>query len=155
MLVLDYLAPFLTGFIVISLTEHRVVVDGHSSKVHPVTSGVPQGSILGPLLFSIHLVSLTKIPLSQDTTLTLYADDTVLYIDPFPTAHIIDVFQSDVNKIDAWVKDAGLRLNANKPKVVVFSHKKSHPAVNIKVDNTAVPVTDSTYFLGVTITSAS
>ena len=120
--------------------------------MHPVTSGVPQGSILGPLLFSIHLVSLTKIPLSQDTTLTLYADDTVLYKDPFP---LLISLMSDVNKIDAWVKDAGLRLDANKPKVVVFSHKKSHPAVNIKVDNTAVPVTDSTYFLGVTITSAS
>ena len=81
--------------------------------------------------------------------MTLYADNTVLYIDPFPP-FTSDVFQSDVNKIDA-----GLRLNANKPKVVVFSHKKFHPAVNIKVDNTAVPVTDSTCFLGVTITSAS
>ena len=45
-------------------------------------------------------------------------------------------FQSVVDMITAWVKDAGLRLNAKKSKVIVFSHKKSRPAVN-KVDNTA------------------
>ena len=120
--------------------------------MHSVTSGVPQGSILGPLLFSIYLDPLTKISLSQDTTLILYADDIVPYR-PISSSHDIDVFQSDVDNIADWVKDAGLRLNANKSKVVVFSHKQSRPAVIIKVDNTAVPVADSTCFLGVTITS--
>ena len=50
-------------------------------------------------------------------------------------------------------QDASLHLNANRSEVIVFSHKKSRPAVNVKVDNTAVPVADSTCFLGVTITS--
>ena len=106
--------------------------------MHPVTSGVPQGSILSPLLFSIYLDPLTEIPLSQDSTSLLYADDIVLYR-PISSSHDIDIFQSDVDKIAAWVKDAGLRLNANKSKVIVFSHKKSRPAVNVKVDNTAAP----------------
>ena len=79
----------------------------------------------------------------------LYADDIVLYR-PISSSHDIDVFQFDVDKIADWVKDAGLLLNANKSKVVVFSHKKS---VNVKVGNTAVPVADSTCFLGETITS--
>ena len=136
----------------LSNRTQRVVVDGHSSEVHPVTSGVPQGSILGPLLFSIYLDPLTKISLSRDTTLILYANDIVLYR-PISSSHDIDVFQSDVDKIADWVKDAGLRLNANKSKVIVFSHKKSRPTVIVKVDNTAVPVADSTCFLGVTITS--
>ena len=119
---------------------------------HLAFRGVPQGSILGPLLFSLYLDPLTKISLSQDTTVILYADDIVLYR-PISSSHDIDIFQSDVDKIADWVKDAGLCLNANKSKVVVFSHKKSRPAVNIQVDDTAVPVADSTRFLGVTITS--
>ena len=136
----------------LSSRTQRVVIDGHSSEVHPVTSGVPQGSILGPLLFSLYLDPLTKISLSQDTTVILYADDIVLYR-PISSSHDIDIFQSDVDKIADWVNDAGLCLNANKSKVVVFSHKKSRPAVNIQVDNTAVPVADSTRFLGVTTAS--
>ena len=136
----------------LSNRSQRVVVDGHSSEVHPITSGVPQGSILGPLLFSIYLNPLTKVSLSQDTTLILYADDIVLYR-PISSPHDIDVFQSDVDKIADWVRDAGLCVNANKSKVVVFSRKKSRPAVIIKVDNSVIPVVDSTCFFGVTITS--
>ena len=97
--------------------------------MHPITSGVSQGSILGPLLFSIYLDPLTKIPLSQESTLLLYAD----HIRPISSSDDIDIFQIDVDKIAAWVKDAGLRLNADKSKVIVFSHKKSRPAVNIKL----------------------
>ena len=62
----------------LSNRSQRVVLDGHSSTIHAVTSGVPQGSILGPLLFSIYLNPLTNISLSRDSTLILYADDIVL-----------------------------------------------------------------------------
>lgn len=55
--------------------SQKVVIDGCSSAVHAVTSGVRQGSILGPLLFSIYLNPLTNIPLSHGSTLILYADD--------------------------------------------------------------------------------
>ena len=71
----------------------------------------------------------------------LYADDIVLYR-PISSSHDIDVFQFDVDKIADWVKDAGLLLNANKSKVVVFSHKKS---VNVKVGNTTVSTSHRFY----------
>ena len=76
----------------------------------------------------------------------------LFYINPFPS---LMTLMSVIDKIAAWVKDEDFCLNTNQSKVVVFSHKKSHPAVNFKVDNTAVPVADSTsaFPIGVTVTS--
>ena len=53
-------------------------VDGKTSSTLPVISGVPQGSVLGPLLFLVYIDGLAGIQLS-DGTLILFADDTVIY----------------------------------------------------------------------------
>ena len=55
-----------------------VCVNGSSSDVLPVISGVPQGSVLGPLLFIFYINDITMVPLS-DSTMSLYADDLMLY----------------------------------------------------------------------------
>ena len=54
-------------------------LDGHLSSAVPVTSGVPQGSILGPLLFNIYMNSISKLQLSPNARLVLYADDILLF----------------------------------------------------------------------------
>ena len=56
-----------------------VLVNGNHSKSTLIRSGVPQGSVLGPLLFLLYVNDITKLHLSDQSRLTLYADDMVLY----------------------------------------------------------------------------
>ena len=72
-----YLVDMITDY----LTNHTqyVVVNGISSKPLSVISGVPQGSVLGPLLFLIYINGITELPLSPESKLVMYTDDILLY----------------------------------------------------------------------------
>ena len=78
-------------------------VVGHvsTSQLDPVLSGVPQGSVLGPLLFLTSINNLCHIPFSSGSKLVLYADDTTLY-KPINSKHDFGAFQEDINKIYEW-----------------------------------------------------
>ena len=59
--------------------RQSVVVNGPTSDSSHVISGVPQGSILGPLLFLVYIDDVTNIPFSPGTRIELYADDILMY----------------------------------------------------------------------------
>ena len=61
---------------IISDREKRVVIDGHSSDCAPVTAGVPQGSILGPLLSLVYINDITEVVQSD---IRIFADDTFIF----------------------------------------------------------------------------
>lgn len=128
---LTWFASYLTN------RSQQVVLDGHSSATSPVSSGVPQGSILGPLLFSIYLNPLANIPLSRNSKLIMYADDIVLYR-PIHSPIDVEVLQTDVDQVAAWITSADLSLNCNKTKLMVLSHKRSPPTVHVRLPDASV-----------------
>ena len=86
----------------------RVVVNGSFSEWLPVRSGVPQGSVLGPLLFLLYVVELHRNV--QHGNIKLFADDIVLYKEIiFPSDH--DLLQDDLTAIYGWCKMWLLKLN--------------------------------------------
>ena len=79
----------------------HVVVNGQSSSSTHVLSGVPQGSVLGPLLFLIYMDSILSLELSGTSKISLYADDVLLY-KPIIDETSFDELQADINSISSW-----------------------------------------------------
>ena len=78
--------------------QQKVVLNGALSETSPVTSGVPQGSILGPILFLIYIDDIVEANISQGSTLVLYADDILLYR-PICTSEDYLSLQRDIDTI--------------------------------------------------------
>ena len=88
----------------------KVVVNGSQSSPVTVTSGVPQGTVLGPLMFLLYI---NDIGLQITSELGLFADDSVLYgfVNNISSA---EVLQGDLNKLVVWSEKWQLAFNASK-----------------------------------------
>ena len=93
-----------------------MVVRGGTSDWLTVTSGVPQGSILGPLFFIIYINDLPGV-VSDGNKVVLYADDSKLY-KVIHSVHDQECFRWDLNKINEWCVNNKMRINASKCKVM-------------------------------------
>ena len=133
--------------------EQYVVLNGAESSKIPVLSGVPQGSVLGPLLFIEYINDSTLEPLDHDTHITLYADDILLYRTvTSPNDYMI--LQNDINALSNWVSRNNLTLNPNKCKYLVISKLRKH-SVEVPIltlNNEVLEKVSSFKYLGVNIT---
>ena len=104
----------------------RVVIGNESSSLLSVNSGVPQGSILGPLLFVLFI---NDIPngLSDGTNLVLYADDTKIWRE-INTHTDYNILQSDINYLNDWAVRNKMKFHLDKCKVISIS--LSHPPLS-------------------------
>ena len=103
-----------------------VIVNGRYSSHSNVCSGVPQGSVLGPLLFILYIDSVANINFSSGTKLTLFADDLSM-TKPLNTEDSLVHLQEDIDKIYEWSSLKHLKFNANKCKFMILS--KRHDSV--------------------------
>ena len=116
-------APLICWIPNLSNRYQKVLLNGVSSPLHPVISGVPQVSILGPLLF---LIDLCNTHFSPGTKILLYADDILLY-KPSSGPEDMTSFQDDINLLSNWVADTcnHLALNPLKTKCMFISCSRS------------------------------
>ena len=143
--------PYLLQWITDYLSDRTqfVGVNGVSTATQPVLSGVPQGSVLGPLLFLIHIDGITSIPLS-DSSMLLYADDLLLYR-AIRDTHDFSRLQQDINCLHHWIKENDLQFNAAKCKYMIVSRKRqpSVPATPLHINNLVMEKVAFFKYLGV------
>ena len=92
--------------------QQAVGVDGTVSCLSPVGSGVPQGTVLGPVLFLIHIRDIAN-GLSQGTTTTSFADDTRVQRGVSAASDCEDL-QADLNLIYSWAETVNMHFNSDK-----------------------------------------
>ena len=106
------------------LTDRKqcVVANNCTSSNAKVTRGVPQGSVLGPLLFLAYINDLKSF--LERSNHFLYADNTVIYCSGNNQHQIKQNLQADLNKFNSWCKGYKLTINTKKSNIVSFGTKK-------------------------------
>lgn len=122
--------------------KQRVKVNGSMSSWKDVTSGVPQGSVLGPVLFVIYINDLPEV---VDSLCSMYADDTKVYR-PVKTSEDNKYLQKDLDNLVDWADKWQMRFNADKCKILqigaknknyVYSMRKHGSLDRVKLENSS------------------
>ena len=131
--------------------EQRVVIEGLSSSWTVIPSGVPQGSLLGPLFFVIFITDLPDAVMA-DNTIALYADDC-------KTSRVINcpsdyqVFQSDLDNLYSWSQQNLMDFNVKKCKLMRITKKKMPFRSDLQLNNNTLEETSEFCDLGLVTTS--
>ena len=128
------------------LTNRKQLVcgDGFSSSYLDINIGVPQGSVLGPLLFLIYI---NDISLCSNLKATLYADDSVFTLSHKNANTLQTKLNAELPKLNHWLKLNRLSLNLRKTKYLYFS--KSNKNIVIQIDGSDILQTKCIKYLGV------
>ena len=125
----------------------KVFYEGGYSSERTVTSSVPQGSILAPVLFNDMISDLPRV---DGVTMSEYADDITIYCMGAELQHVKAKVQDQIYLFHEWTKEWGLQLNQNKTKAMLFTRKKVSPPI-IQFNNLNLEFVKSLIFLAVTL----
>ena len=132
--------------------KQYVIYNNPEFDIGSITHGVPQGSILGPLLFIIYMNDFSKA--SELLFVILFADDTNIFLEGMSYNKIILEMNTELYKIETWLAANRLTLNVNKTHYMIFHRsrlKASHCDVHVILNDNIVKRVTSTKFVGIII----
>ena len=127
--------------------KQRVVVDGIQSDLVTVDSGVPQGTVLGPILFLLHINDLPSVISSK---VRLFADDCLVYREIKNRQDQI-ALQKDLNLLENWGSKWGMRFNAAKCNIMRMSRKQTPISTQYELSGQVLEEVKDAKYLGVTV----
>ena len=130
--------------------QQRVVLRGHYSSWTAVVSGVPHGTVLGPILFLIYINDITRNVESQSK---LFADDMKVYKALRSVHEDTQILQDDLNALEQWSTDWQLSFNTTKCEVMRFSQKNDTSSPGYHLCGNRLNTVSETKDLGIYITS--
>ena len=134
------------------LTDRKqyVYFKGKKSDIKKISYGVPQGSILGPLLFILYINDFASV--SVKLFYVLFADNTNIFLNGKDINKLVEIIQSELFKLCNWLQMNKLTLNLPKTHFMVF-HRAKRKLNNISISLNSVPIeqVNHTKFLGVVI----
>ena len=101
----------------LSHRQHCVAINGTTSSEAQVRSGIPQGSLLGPPLFLIHISDINYE--TADTTLSCFADDTIILLG-IKDEEDTQMLQNDLHKLYNWEDTNNMKFNENKFELLLY-----------------------------------
>ena len=122
---------WIEGFL--SHRRQRVCINGMASSWAPVKSGIPQGSVLGPVLF---IVFINDLPEVVKSTSLIFADDTKIFNNA-DSEDSIAMLQKDINHLTEWANTWQLRFNAAKCKVLHLGRSNQEHIYKIDKDSSS------------------
>ena len=127
------------------------VLNSSRSSLEFINCGVPQGSILGPLLFIVYLNDLSNA--LTNTFPIMYADDTNIFLAGNNLNEMTTNFNRELEELSTYFRSNRLSLNLTKTHAMIFStnHHTRQQTLNLKIDDSVIETVCSTTFLGVKI----
>ena len=137
----------------LSNRKQYVFHNGESSTLGDITCGVPQGSVLGPLLFLLYINDLPNI--SKVLEFYLFADDTNIYCEAKTLQELQFIVNRELKELRTWLIVNRLSLNIDKTNFVIF-HPYNKPVkqkITLKLHKNAISEKESVKYLGIMIDS--
>jgi hypothetical protein len=131
--------------------QQRVVINGATSDWGRIKAGVPQGSVLGPLLFLIFINDITHVV--RHCKIRLFADDTCLYIEVDEPEQAAAALNEDLTHIQDWADTWLINFSPPKTEDLLISNKKPRPHPPLELGAQPIKKVTSHKHLGVHLTS--
>lgn len=123
----------------------QVQFGNETSSIRSIKAGVPQGSVLGPLLY---LLFTCDLPTNENITTTTFADDTAILCSNRNLLRTHRQLQAHMDSINDWCEKWGIKLNEDKSVQITFTLRKD-TCPSIKINNKTIPQRKSAKYLGI------